>query len=1350
MSLPVPGSIGFAHFADAPRRSIVAPSRRRTVHSWRFSLDFGDFSLFEEAGDRDSLDEGAAIKEEISNNCPRIEPVDLRIRDLSVYIRSKPSSWSGFTSRFQSTKEPASEAPPDKTILNDINLDIKAGTLTAIVGVSGSGKTTLLNIIAERFAAVGLHIEGSITFNWQKGISSTRSGYVRQEDLLMPTLTVRRTLMYASKLRDPSTPASKHATRVDEMICELGLKSCADTAIKQCSGGEKRRTSIGIQLLGSPSILLLDEPTTGLDATSALAVVSTLQRLAKSGRTIITTIHQPRSDIINLFDKLVVMSKGGLLYAGQASTCVQYFENLGYIAPQHVNPVEFVIGLAAVDYRTKESEDDSKARIAYIQEAWKQGTQEERKLVRRRSIPPTRARTFETGNLLERLNNFRRRVTILTRRNLCLAWNDKASSASVLIGALFLGIVAGLINLQLGRDESGIRSRQGALYTAISIISVVYLEIELWRLVNDIRSYDQECEDGLNGAAEFVFSRRISALILEDIPIPLIFSIIFYFLAGLREGPEHFGIFFLFVFLAHYAVRTWAMVSISLYRDYASASLITGLFITIQTFCGGFLIQVNSLPVYVGWLRWIAYCFYAFSGLASNEFAGDFYDCPYPGGEDNPLCQPFVGDSIIASLGFRSWVAIPIIIILAFIFLYIVLSLFFLYTRTVSIESAGKPKTAPEEAPEPHVPNTVDIGIGPVQVQLEDLSIYARNSGIDALRKEPKCIVQSVNITFAPGSFTAIMGPSGSGKTTLLKSIAYREQDKYRWLGNISINGTPLNKKLAESICSYVPQHDVGLLPTLTVRETLRYAALLRLPREIPTNEKYRRAEEILHKLGLKDCASVRVGDQGNKGISGGERRRVSIGIQLLSEPQVLILDEPTSGLDGFAANSILSMLKSLAEKGCTVLTTVHQTSVDDFNKFDNVVLMAKGGRLCYAGRRDLMLPYFEQLGHFCPQTESPADFASDLLSGVSRFQTDAVDSQEDAEEQVNALVSAWPRTRKSIEDPWMEGQYDLLLKPAELLQREASPFWCQYGSLLRRSMTHHFRTEDVIISRFVQAFSYGVLLTLFFAPLRYNQAGVQTHAGYIQLVASLLSVGLLQNAVVYPAERDIFYYERADKASSVEGFLLQYTTLEIGSELIASLIFSVLAVFAAGLPRTVQMYFIVVYNTFLLLNCGESLGIIFFTIFDHGGFALTVASLVLTIVEIMSGVITPDVPAFIRAITYISPTFHGVSNLLPFALRGSVFFCDPNELAADGSCAVTTGEEVLDLFHMNVSTTRGLVGLAVCVVVYRLIAYILLKAKFFSFRERLASLRVRMFGKSNESGYLVGGSRIGTPDNHV
>jgi ABC-type multidrug transport system ATPase subunit len=165
----------------------------------------------------------------------------------------------------------------------------------------------------------------------------------------------------------------------------------------------------------------------------------------------------------------------------------------------------------------------------------------------------------------------------------------------------------------------------------------------------------------------------------------------------------------------------------------------------------------------------------------------------------------------------------------------------------------------------------------------------------------------------------------------------------------------------------------MALLPSLTVRETLHFAAVVRLPTHMSREQKLARAEAVLAQLGLRHCADTLIGTDFTKGISGGERRRVSIGIQILTDPKILVLDEPSSGLDATTAHGMMELLQTLAAEGRTVICTVHQSRSDLFPLFGNLLLLARGGRMVYSGKAGDMLTYFEGVGYPCPRFANPS-----------------------------------------------------------------------------------------------------------------------------------------------------------------------------------------------------------------------------------------------------------------------------------------------------------------------------------------------------------------------------------------
>lgn len=197
------------------------------------------------------------------------------------------------------------------------------------------------------------------------------SAYVEQEDALFALSTVRETLMFAAQLRLPGDmPLSGKEQAVTSIIADLGLVSAADTVvgnetIRGISGGERKRVAIGMDLLHDPRLIFMDEPTSGLDAFQALNVMSTLKDLAvKRGRTIVASVHQPRSSIYALIDQLVLLSGGRLMYSGDGhNACSSHFASVGEPVPQDFNPADHFLDVISIDYRTPELTESTKERI---------------------------------------------------------------------------------------------------------------------------------------------------------------------------------------------------------------------------------------------------------------------------------------------------------------------------------------------------------------------------------------------------------------------------------------------------------------------------------------------------------------------------------------------------------------------------------------------------------------------------------------------------------------------------------------------------------------------------------------------------------------------------------------------------------------------------------------------------------------------------------------------------------------------------------------------------------------------------------------------------------------------------
>ncbi|XP_073824907.1 ABC transporter G family member E23 isoform X2 [Musca autumnalis] len=254
-------------------------------------------------------------------------------------------------------------------------------------------------------------------------------------------------------------------------------------------------------------------------------------------------------------------------------------------------------------------------------------------------------------------------------------------------------------------------------------------------------------------------------------------------------------------------------------------------------------------------------------------------------------------------------------------------------------------------------------------------TLYLSFQNITVLHNDRK-ILDNVSGTACPGEILAVMGPSGSGKTTLLDCLS--SQRRISNPGRICVNGEPLSKKWRRKIC-YVLQEEI-FFPSLTLRETVTYAALLRLPEKMPKVEKIAVVDSIIDSLELNSCQHTKFGDYMNRGLSGGEKRRANIACELLTNPLLMLLDEPTSGLDSHAAISLMKILKRYAiQEQKTVVITVHQPSSEMFRMFDKLLLLYDGCTAYFGGVNNIN-EYFQDIGVAIKPHYNPAEFVLEQL----------------------------------------------------------------------------------------------------------------------------------------------------------------------------------------------------------------------------------------------------------------------------------------------------------------------------------------------------------------------------------
>ncbi|KAM0853000.1 hypothetical protein ACQ4PT_051372 [Festuca glaucescens] len=468
-------------------------------------------------------------------------------------------------------------------------------------------------------------------------------------------------------------------------------------------------------------------------------------------------------------------------------------------------------------------------------------------------------------------------------------------------------------------------------------------------------------------------------------------------------------------------------------------------------------------------------------------------------------------------------------------------------------------------------------------------------------------ILSGISGSACPSEVLALMGPSGSGKTTLLSMLGGRAAADE---GCISYNDEPFGKSLKRRI-GFVTQDDV-LFTHLTVRETLTYAALLRLPRTMTREQKKEQALDIIYELGLERCQDTMIGGSFVRGVSGGERKRVCIGNEIIINPSLLFLDEPTSGLDSTTALRIIQLLHDIAETGKTVITTIHQPSSRLFHKFDKLILLGRGS-LLYFGKTSEAMPYFQSIGCSPLIAMNPAEFLLDLANGntndvsVPSELDDKVHMENQNLQDTNSKVDFRPSAQDvheylvdSYESRVAYKEKKKLLAPLPISddmkatitssKREWGTNWCQQYSILFCRGLKERRHDYLSWMRITQVIATSIILgLLWWHSDPTTPKGLQDQAGLLFFIAVFWGFFPVFTAIfTFPQERAMLNKERAVDMYKLSAYFLARTTSDLPLDLFLPVIFMVIVYFMAGLKASASHFFLSMLTVFLSIIAAQ------------------------------------------------------------------------------------------------------------------------------------------------------------------
>ncbi|EWY89807.1 hypothetical protein FOYG_07462 [Fusarium oxysporum NRRL 32931] len=1151
--------------------------------------------------------------------------------------------------------------------------------------------------------------------------------YNQEVDEHLPYLTVGQTLEFAAAMRTPRArlPGITRKDRISHvvqvMLTVFGLSHTKHTIvgndyIRGVSGGERKRVSIAETALSEAAISAWDNSTRGLDAESALHFISrlrTLSDLTQSSNA--AAIYQSSQSIVNLFDKILVLYEGRGIFFGNASLASGYFGRMGWYRHPRQTAGDFLTVVTNPEQRQakaghensvpRSSEEferywrDSPEYLALMQEIDEyQKDFYGNKDVTQKQFKEIRGKLKAKGMLKKASQtiSFPMQTALCARRATQQLWNDKASTFTTLIGEIIIALVVGSIFYGTPETSDAFFSYGSVLFFSV-LLNVLMAVTDTHNLYKGRSVMAKQ-----SSYAFYRPSADAFANVLVDIPVKFVvavfFNIILYFLSGLAKTASQFFIFFLFVFVTTIAMsmifRTIAAATVSL----PQAMAISGFLVLALVTYTGFVLPGPDMHPWFKWISYINPLAYAFEALLVNQAHGTDYPCSnlvpsYP----NPVGATFVcpvpgsvagetfvnGDSWFETSYDYSYSHLwrNLGIIFGFLFFFLVTYLLatelnvnssvgievpvFLRGRLPKADSKLKARVDIER---PLIANGATIEItsdGPPRTKANHSVFSWRKLTFDVMIKgNSRRLLDEPSGWVKPGSLVALMGVSGAGKTTLLNALAQR-MSSGQVQGEFYVGGNPLPASFKSEV-GYVQQQDVHL-ETSTVREALQFSAMLRQPRDIPKSQKLQSVEETIHLVGMDEYADAIVGMPG-KGLNAEQRKRLSIGVELAGKPSLMLfLDEPTSGLDSQSSEAILSLLQKLAMGGLGILCTIHQPSAMLFQRFDRLLLMARGGKVAYFGdvgeNSETVLGYFgERAPRRCNDDENPAEYILDIIGNSKGDEFDWPHLWNTSRE-ANEVTAELDHISQSS-SPKPSHKHD-----AQTQQRGAYPvsLTSQVPIVYRRIMQQYWRSTTYIVSKFILGIAGTLFIGFSFFQPGHSILGTQNAIFSILMVCAMFSSLVQQIMPKFVMQRTIYEVrERHSNMYSWTVLILTNILAEIPYHIILGVItFAIFNYTVFGIRSSEDQGLILLFFVYFYVLVGTFAAMVIAPLPDATT-AGRVTTVLFSMMLLFAGVFqTPTaLPGFWIFMYRVSPMTYLVGGVSVTGLAGDTIICSDSELA--------------------------------------------------------------------------------------
>ncbi|WKY00767.1 hypothetical protein Q1695_015082 [Nippostrongylus brasiliensis] len=583
-------------------------------------------------------------------------------KDIYAEIIPRRSVWQCF-------KKTASEP---KIILNQVSGYAEPGQLTFIMGASGAGKTTLLNILTQR-RNWGLHVYGDISINdmlLEDGDMKALSAYVQQEDLFSSQVTVEEQLMFAARLRMPANKTDEERrASVENAIQEMSLNTCRNNRVgnvhsKSLSRSERKRLAFATEVLTDPGILFCDEPTSGLDSFMSSQVAVSLQLLASRGKTVISTIHQPSSQVYDMADSLILMANCQVVYQGNAADVGKFFNGCGHPCPKYIGlPDHF---MKVVSRSEQESEHDYNSRVDKIIENF--GSSAEGKAVHRITHTLGKTAKFNPGEQ----SKYAASWFVQTRWLFVRCFRNIIRNPMVLFVRLaqvvVISTIIGLVYFRTEFTKDTVMNHKGAAFRAVADMTFIFMFPCIYVFTEEIPIVVREFQANTYMPSAYYIALNFADTV-QYLLLPMVYSTIVYLAAGYSGLFSQFIMFAILNIIVANVAASVAYAAACIFGSLSIAAtylpVITSPFLTFA----GFFIDLRTIPLYFKFLTHLSWFKYAYEShlIILLKPVGSIPGCPSNNSHDAPVCSAKDGGELLTNLGFNKnvlWANVAILLLM--------------------------------------------------------------------------------------------------------------------------------------------------------------------------------------------------------------------------------------------------------------------------------------------------------------------------------------------------------------------------------------------------------------------------------------------------------------------------------------------------------------------------------------------------------------------------------------------------------------------------------------------------------------------------------------------------------------